>query len=115
MTFKMQSLLSQSERIVCESGNGTMCMMHAATIQRSRKSRFLRSLAMIVSTVTSDDRAAFCLRDAGLVLGVSERTVRRLIADKQLLAKKIGTRTVVTRDALDEFLQNAPAAVLTAK
>ena len=70
---------------------------------------------MIKSIVTSDDRAAFGLRDAARVIGVSESTVRRLIADKQLTARKIGARIVVTRDDLDEFLQNAPEAVLAAK
>ena len=54
--------------------------------------------------VTTDQRAALSVTDAAGYLGISRRTVYRLIADEHLVRAKIGRRTVVTRESCDQYL-----------
>jgi excisionase family DNA binding protein len=42
-------------------------------------------------------------RNAARVLGISERTLHSLIAEKKLRIRRIGRRVLVTRAALEKF------------
>ena len=57
-----------------------------------------------VRVVTIDQRAALSVTDAAGYLGISRRTIYRLITDGHLVRAKIGRRTVVTRASCDAYL-----------
>lgn len=50
------------------------------------------------------DRLAYSVREAAEALGVSPRTIYRLISRGDLEARKIGERTVITTAALAALL-----------
>jgi excisionase family DNA binding protein len=43
--------------------------------------------------------------EAAMLLGISERTLDRLIAEKELLVRRIGRRVLVPKDALQSFMR----------
>ena len=47
----------------------------------------------------------FSREEAALMLGISERTLDRLIAEKELLVRRIGRRVLVPKDALHSFMR----------
>ena len=49
-------------------------------------------------------RMAFSVKEAAQALGVSEWKVREAIYQKQLRAIKLGRRTLIPREALDDLL-----------
>ena len=51
-------------------------------------------------------RMAFSVKEAAEALGVSEWKVREAIYHKQLRAIKLGRRTLIPREALDDLLNN---------
>jgi excisionase family DNA binding protein len=55
-------------------------------------------------------RLAYTLNEAAEAIGVSERQVRRYIADGTLTAKRPGGRVIIPVEALKAFLKSAPAA-----
>lgn len=61
------------------------------------------------------ERVSFTIREAAASVGVSERSLRRAIAGGQLTGRKIGSRLVIPRTDLEEFVRSSPAARLTAK
>jgi excisionase family DNA binding protein len=42
---------------------------------------------------------------AALMLSISERTCKRLIARREIIARKIGSRTLVVRKSLESFVK----------
>jgi excisionase family DNA binding protein len=50
------------------------------------------------------------VRQAALYMSVTVWTIRRLIADKKIVAKQVGKRFLVKRTDLDMFWQQAEAA-----
>lgn len=57
-------------------------------------------------TTRGGEVLAYSLRDAAKVSGLSVSTLRRLIKGNELTAKRIGSRVLVTRDAMLAFLSN---------
>jgi excisionase family DNA binding protein len=51
-----------------------------------------------------DESRAFSVSEVASRSGVSERTVRRLIATKRLRAVRLGRRVIVPQDALVDLL-----------
>ena len=45
----------------------------------------------------------YTVEEAALLVGVSERTIERLIKDKKLKHHKIGRRVIITESAIDEL------------
>lgn len=64
------------------------------------------SFSPSASMVVDAGVLAYSLRDAAKLSGLSVSTLRRLIKDKELTAKRIGSRVVVTREAMLAFLSN---------
>jgi len=56
---------------------------------------------------------AFTVPQAAVALGVSERTVRRLIQAGALRAAKVFKRTIISREAIEEFLESGGAMWLS--
>lgn len=56
------------------------------------------------------DRLAYRVAEAARLLGVSERTVRRLVASGQLRAVTVGGIVLVPRAELDRLLEGDPAS-----
>jgi excisionase family DNA binding protein len=44
------------------------------------------------------------IKEAAILLGISERTIFRLMKSGELETNKIGRRTIITRSAIDELL-----------
>jgi excisionase family DNA binding protein len=56
-------------------------------------------------------RLYFSVLDVGLMLGIGEEAVRRLIADRAIPARRIGPRVLIPRDELFAVLRDLPTAV----
>jgi excisionase family DNA binding protein len=54
---------------------------------------------------------AYSPDDAAAALGVSRRTISRLLRSRAIKAKKSGRRTLVTADSLKRYLDGLPDAV----
>ena len=50
-------------------------------------------------------RVTYSVPDVAAMLGVSERTVRNLVAGNEIESLKIGKRRLVSRRALDRFIE----------
>jgi len=57
------------------------------------------------------ERLLFSVPEAAVSLSISRATAWKLVSDGRLAAIKIGGRTLVRREALDAFINNAEAAV----
>lgn len=65
-------------------------------------------------TIDKNEKMMYCIESGGLlnveevsnILRISRATTYRLINSKQLIAKKLGSRTVVTTDAINNFINN---------
>ena len=55
--------------------------------------------------MTTNDTAPLLVseKEAARLLGISLRTVRRLIARKELRAIRVGRRSLISRQALEQF------------
>jgi excisionase family DNA binding protein len=51
------------------------------------------------------ERLGYSRLEAAQMLGISLRTVDRLIAEKQLPVRRIGKRVLITRDVLTQFVK----------
>ena len=51
----------------------------------------------------SDLKLQFSREESVQILGISVRTLDRLVAEKQLSARRIGSRVLITREALAQF------------
>ena len=54
-------------------------------------------------------KLAFTIQEAAAAAGVGRTTIFEEIRHNQLIARKIGRRTVVLRDDLDAWLKNRPS------
>jgi excisionase family DNA binding protein len=57
---------------------------------------------------TFPTRAAYSVPEVMVLLGINRDRVYELIRDRQLPARKLGRRTLVTRTDLENFLQALP-------
>lgn len=55
-------------------------------------------------------RLYFSVLEVGLMLGIGEEAVRRLIADQAIPARRIGPRVLIPRDELLAVLRDLPLA-----
>jgi excisionase family DNA binding protein len=58
---------------------------------------------------TTSDRAAFSIAEVIARTGLGRDTVYGLIRDGQLVARKVGRRTLVVSSDLEKFLTSLPA------
>lgn len=56
------------------------------------------------------DKLAFTIQEAATVSSIGQTSLYKAIQDRQLTARKFGTRTVITRDDLTTFLKSLPPA-----
>ena len=54
------------------------------------------------------DRLAFSLADAASAIGVGKSTLHELIATGKLPVRKLGRRSLVLREDLEDYLQGLP-------
>lgn len=59
-------------------------------------------------SVPNDATAALTVEQTALVAGLSRTTIFKLIASGEIVARKIGRRTVVLRSDLMRFLDDLP-------
>jgi excisionase family DNA binding protein len=57
---------------------------------------------------TQADRLAFSLADAASAIGVGKSTLHELIATGKLPVRKLGRRSLVLREDLEDYLQGLP-------
>jgi excisionase family DNA binding protein len=58
----------------------------------------------------STEKLAFTIQEAAAAASIGQTSLYKAIRDKQLIARKYGTRTVITRHDLQTFLNALPAA-----
>jgi excisionase family DNA binding protein len=63
-----------------------------------------RTPAAIIAT-SPQPKLQHSRREAAVMLGVSLRTIDRLIADKQLIVRRIGRRVLTSHDTLLRFIK----------
>jgi hypothetical protein len=56
----------------------------------------------------SADKMAFTISEVVLMSSLGQTSIYKAIRDKQLIARKYGTRTIITRDDLAAFLNDLP-------
>ena len=56
------------------------------------------------------EKLAFTIQEAATVSSLGQTSLYKAIKEKQLIAKKYGTRTIITRTALQTFLDKLPPA-----
>ena len=61
-----------------------------------------------ISIETQADRLAFSLADAAWAIGVGKSTLHELIATGKLPVRKLGRRSLVLREDLEDYLQGLP-------
>lgn len=61
-----------------------------------------------MQATTVVEPAAFGILSAARIMGVSRSTVFAEIADGRLEARKVGRKTLITRDAIANWLSNLP-------
>jgi excisionase family DNA binding protein len=73
---------------------------------RTATSRRLRSTASIIAPTPAPniEPLAYSIDQAGVLLGLSPRTIKRLIARGEIIARKVGGRTILPAVALKKFL-----------
>jgi excisionase family DNA binding protein len=54
------------------------------------------------------EKLAFTIQEAAAVSSIGQTSLYKAIRDKQLTARKYGTRTVITRTDLQAFLDTLP-------
>lgn len=59
---------------------------------------------------TSMSKSAFSIKEVAGILGISEKTVRRLIKRGELPARRVGGVWRISRDAIRQLLGAEPAA-----
>jgi excisionase family DNA binding protein len=69
-----------------------------ASIQRSNRRR-------LTADWTPDAPLLLTKRQAALLLNVSERTIGNLLASKQLVRRRIGSRCLITRSSVESFVK----------
>ena len=57
---------------------------------------------------TQADRLAFSLADAASLIGVGKSTLHDLIATGKLPVRKLGRRSLVLREDLEDYVQSLP-------
>jgi excisionase family DNA binding protein len=62
----------------------------------------------IFSIETQVSRLAFSLADAASAIGVGKSTLHELIATGKLPVRKLGRRSLVLREDLEDYLQGLP-------
>jgi excisionase family DNA binding protein len=55
------------------------------------------------------ERLAYGIDEAAAVIGIGRSALYDLIRDKRLVARKIGARTIITKNELTEFLGRLPS------
>jgi excisionase family DNA binding protein len=55
-------------------------------------------------------RALYSPRETEVLLGISHATLYRLLAAGKLDARKIGSKTVITAESIERFLEGLPRA-----
>ncbi|MCK1453380.1 helix-turn-helix domain-containing protein [Bradyrhizobium sp. 35] len=63
-----------------------------------------------IATAASD-RLAFTIEEAAKASSLGSTSIYKAIRDRQLVARKYGTRTIITKTELDAFLNNLPPVV----
>jgi len=61
-----------------------------------------------ISIETQANRLAFSLADAASAIGVGKSTLHELIATGKLRVRKLGRRSLVLREDLEEYIQSLP-------
>ena len=61
-----------------------------------------------ISLETQANRLAFSLADAASAIGVGKSTLHELVASGKLPVRKLGRRSLVLREALEDYLQGLP-------
>jgi excisionase family DNA binding protein len=61
-----------------------------------------------ISIETQADRLAFSLAGAASAIGVGKSTLHELIATGKLPVRKLGRRSLVLREDLEDYLQGLP-------
>jgi excisionase family DNA binding protein len=61
-----------------------------------------------ISIETQADPLAFSLADAASAIGVGKSTLHELIATGKLPVRKLGRRSLVLREDLEDYLQGLP-------
>jgi excisionase family DNA binding protein len=56
----------------------------------------------------SPDKMAFTIAEAVALSSLGQTSIYRAIREKQLIARKYGTRTIIRRDDLAAFLKDLP-------
>lgn len=51
---------------------------------------------------------ALGVKDAAAFIGLSKSRLYELVASREIVAKKLGARTVITTESLKAFVANAP-------
>jgi len=69
-----------------------------ASIQHSNRRR-------LTADWTPDAPLLLTKRQAALLLNVSERTIGNLLASKQLVRRRIGSRCLITRSSVESFVK----------
>jgi len=64
-----------------------------------------RESSMLRPTV---EKLAFTIQEAAAVASIGQTSLYKAISDKQLKARKYGTRTIITRTDLQAFLDSLP-------
>ena len=54
------------------------------------------------------EKLAFTIQEAAAVASIGQTSLYKAIRDKQLKARKYGTRTIITRTDLQAFLDSLP-------
>ncbi|MBR0900986.1 helix-turn-helix domain-containing protein [Bradyrhizobium tropiciagri] len=54
------------------------------------------------------EKLAFTIQEAVKAAGIGQTSLYKAIRDKQLTARKYGTRTIITRSDLQSFLNTLP-------
>ena len=66
-------------------------------------------MARMPTTEANDRRLTYSPAEAAALLGIGRPLIYKALGAGELRALKIGARTVITREALDDFVKGLPA------
>lgn len=62
-------------------------------------------------TMALSEKLGFTVQEAAIISSLGQTSIYKAIKDKQLTARKYGTRTIITRTDLNAFLEGLPTTL----
>lgn len=117
--FQIEQMKRRDERvfILCQHLRSAIDILeqiasdpYQPPVQPTQEEVALATPASLAPTVLPPEKLAYTIKEASVAVGVGRTTIYKALANGELNAKKLGSRTLILSDALQRWLDSFPRA-----